>query len=185
LPDPQLLQALDYILNKSDEASIEAIAEAVVRRRRDLHTYSAFSGIDPHKMAKVITEQISAGVGGSLESLRATVRDMTVRIIRENAPELSNEQVDELCRAWLPQPQSKEKSMPGDVLFSMVEQFVSFSRGTMKESVDKSLRDEMGAWPERYWNAFPPVVRGIVSDYLKDKISNDDFNKQLAAALDL
>jgi len=185
LTDPQLVQALDYILNKSDESSIEAIAEAVVRRRRELHTYGAFSGIDPHKMAKVITEQISTGIGGSLESLKATVRDMTARIIKENAPELSQSQVEELCRAWIPQPQSKEKSMPADLLLSMAEQFVSFSQGRMKDSVDKSLRDEMGAWPQRYWNAFPPVVRGIISDYLKDKISEEEYNEQLATALKL
>ncbi|MDR2729343.1 MAG: hypothetical protein LBB81_00400 [Treponema sp.] len=185
MTDPQLVQALDYILNKSDESSIEALAEAVIKRRRDLQAYGAFTSIDPHKMAKIITEQVSTGIGGSIESLKASVREMAVRIIKENAPELSEEQVGELCRAWIPNSRTEEKSMPGALLLSMVRQFVSFSRGGMKESVDKTLRDEMGAWPQRYWNAFPPIIRGIISDFLKEKISEDDFNKKIAIALEI
>jgi len=185
LTDPQLVQALDFILNKSDESSIEALAEAVIRRRRELQAFGAFTSIDPHSMAKAITEQINTGIAGSVENLKASVRDMAVRIIKENAPELSGEQVEELCRAWIPKSQTEEKSIPGGILLSMIRQFVSFSRGGMKESVDKALRDEMGSWPQRYWSAFPPVIRSIISDFLKEKISEDDFNKKLAITLDL
>jgi hypothetical protein len=67
----------------------------------------------------------------------------------------------------------------------MIEQFISFSNGEMKDSVDKSLREEMGAWPQRYWNAFPPVVRQIVTDYLKNKIPQKDFKSRILIALGL
>ncbi|MCL2440539.1 MAG: hypothetical protein FWD14_02240 [Treponema sp.] len=184
-----MLQALDYILNRSNEAGIEALAEAVVRRRRDLTVFSAVGNMpDPSRMAKEITAKINDGVGGSLDSMRKTVQDMIVKLLKQHAPELNDKQIHELCQAWLPDGVSSGKEtssekLPGDVLLSMIEQFVSFSNGEMKESVDKGLRKEMGVWPQRYWNAFPPVVRSIVTDYLKNKISEKEYKSQIVVAL--
>jgi len=185
--DPELVRALDYILNHSNEASIEVLAEAVIRRRRDLSIYQA-TGTTPdlQRMASQITEQINAGVGGGIETMKKSIREMMVRIIKENAPELSPEQIDELSRSWLPEtPSEKEKDVPRDMLVSMIEQFISFSRGNMRSSVDKSLRDEMGAWPQKYWNAFSPVIRSIITDFLKDKITEKEFNTKIGIALKL
>jgi hypothetical protein len=49
----------------------------------------------------------------------------------------------------------------------------------MRKSVNENLRSEMGAWPERYWNAFPPVIRQLITDFLKDKITEKDFYSKL------
>ena len=203
MADTDLLQALDYILNHSDDASIEVLAEAVVRRRRNLTVFHAMGDVpDPQKMAKEITAKISSGFGGGVETMRRSIQEMIVRIIREHAPELNENQIDELLQAWLPnqsalllnqtetvpsgkggKSKSKKSNLPPDVLLSMIEQFVSFSHGTMQKNVDKSLREEMGAWPERYWNAFPPVIRQITTDYLKDKITEKDFKSRIVIAL--
>lgn len=185
MTDPALMQALDYILNHSDAATIEVLAEAVVRRRRDMSIFNAVGDLpNPKKMAKEITEKINAGVGGGIESMRKTVQEMIIRIIREHAPELNESQINELCNAWLPDPTvGTKEQVPSDMLLSMIEQFISFSQGTMQKSVDEDLRREMGAWPERYWKAFPPVIRGIISDYLKDKITEKDFKDRIVIAL--
>ena len=188
MADPGLLQALDYILNRSDERSIEALAEAVARRRRDMTVFSAVGNMpDPKRMAEEITEKINTGVGGSIDSMRRSVQDMIVKLLKEHAPELNDKQIHELCQAWLPDGGGVKKSplggLPPDVLLSMIEQFVSFSNGEMKESVDNNLRKEMGAWPERYWNSFPPVIRQVITDYLKGKISAKDYKAQIKAAL--
>ena len=193
MADERLLQALDYILNYSDEASIEVLAEAVVRRRRNMSVFNVIGGMpDPQKMAKELTEKINAGTGAGIEGMRKSIQEMIIRIIKEHAPELSGSQIDELCqawlpsRAWLPETESGQReTLPSDVLLSMVDQFVSFSHGTMKESVDRELRKEMDAWPERYWKAFPPVIRQIITDYLKDRISEKDFKTKITIALDL
>ncbi|MDR0301876.1 MAG: hypothetical protein LBI04_06145 [Treponema sp.] len=236
MKDPELVKALDYILNHSNEASIEVLAQAIVRRRRDLTIFSATGSTpDPRRMASEITEQINKGVGGGIETMRKSIREMIVRIIRENAPELTDKQVDELCQAWLPdrssaskksqpkkpapkQPSSKKilskkpsskqspskkpsskkplakpmppaqteiDELPRDMLASMIEQFISFSRGTMRSGVDKNLRAEMGAWPEKYWNAFSPVIRSIITEFLKDKITEKEFNSKIGIALEL
>jgi len=189
MADPGLLQALDYILNKSDEASIEAITEAVTRRKRDLTLFNSVGNIpDPQRMTKEITEKINAGIGGSLEGMKKSVQDMIKNILKEHAPELNDKQREELCQAWLPDGAGKKKTdsnIPPDVLLSMIEQFVSFSHGEMKESVDKSLREEMGVWTERYWKSFPPVVQQLIADYLKDKINEKDFKSRVCIALGL
>jgi len=189
MKDPELVKALDYILNHSNEASIEVLAEAIVRRRRDLTIFQATGTTpDPRRMASEITEQINAGAGGGIETMKKSVRDMMVRIIKENAPELSAAQIDELCQTWLPEQQAEKEqkeALPRDMLISMIEQFISFSRNTMKPSVDKNLRAEMGAWPQKYWNAFSPVIRSIISDFLKDKITEREFNSKIGIALEL
>jgi len=189
MADSGLLQALDYILNHSNEATVEILAEAVVKRRRDLSVFSTIGDMpDPQRMTKEITEKINSGIGAGMEGMRKSVREMIIRILKEHAPELNLKQINELCEAWLPKTMGASKKsspLPNDVLLSMIEQFVSFSRGEMNEQTDKNLRDQMGAWPSRYWDAFPPVVQQIVTDYLKDKISNKDFKQKIVIALRL
>lgn len=198
MKDPELVKTLDYILNRSNEASIEVLAEAVVRRRRDLTIFAASGGMsalsppDPKRMAEKITEQINAGAGGGIETMKKSIREMMIKIIKENAPELSASQINELCQAWLPQgapaaaaETEKKDELPRDMLISMIEQFISFSLGAMKSSTDKNLRNEMGAWPEKYWNAFPAVIRSVITEFLKGKITEKEFNSKIGIALEL
>ncbi|MCL2277071.1 MAG: hypothetical protein FWC21_04170 [Treponema sp.] len=185
MADPALLQSLEYILNHSNEASLDILAEAVARRKRDLTVFNAVGGLpDPQKMAKEITEKINSGIGIGIEGMRKSVQEMIIRILREHAPELNDKQVDELCRAWLPDmPGSGKNQLPNEALLSMIEQFTAFSRGEMPEPADKKLRDEIGEWPQRYWNAFPPVIRQIIADFLKDRITAKDFKSRIVIAL--
>ena len=192
MTDPALLQALDYNLNHSNEATVEILAEAVVKRRRDLSVFSTMGDIgDPQKMSKEITEKINAGIDAGMQGMKKSVREMIIRILKEHAPDLNLKQINELCEAWLsgaPGTSGKKTSsasIPNDILLSMIEQFVSFSLGEMNEYLDKNLRDQMGAWPKRYWESFPPVVQQIITDYLKDKISDKDFKQKIAIALRL
>ena len=189
MADPALVQALDYILNRCDDAAIEVIAEAVVRRRRNIHISNVIGDMpNPERLAKEITTKINEGVGGGIEGMRRSIQEMIIRIIREHAPELNEKQINELCQAWLPDRISADNSedkgaVPPEMLLSMIDQFVSFSHGTMKKSTDDELRSEMGAWPERYWKAFPPVVRGLITDYLKNKTTEKEFYSKLKTAL--
>jgi len=203
MTDPELLQILDYILNRSDSASIEALAEAVVRRRRNLSLFNTVSGTpDPQKTAKDITKRINAGISGGIENMRMSIQEMIVNILKENAPELNNKQINELCQACLPEPQPSRKgegspldetgtnketsgNFPPNIFLSMIEQFVSFSRGEMNESVDKNLREEIGEWPGRYWKSFPTIVQQTITDYLKNKITEKDYKSRIILALGL
>ena len=189
MADPRLVQALEYILNHSDESTIEVVAEAVVRRRRELTMFGSVVNIpDPQRMAKEMSAKLETGIGLGIGTVKKMVRDMTERIIREHAPDLNDEQVEELCQAWVPQESEErgDSSKPSrDLLLSMTEQFISFSQGTLSKEIDKNLRDEMGDWPKRYWDVFPKVIRLIITDFLKDRITEKEFYSKLGIALDL
>jgi hypothetical protein len=188
--DPELVKTLDYILNRCDEGAIEAVSAAVVRRKRDLTLFGGMGRLpDPKKMAEKLAAQIN--VNATIGGLTDTVRDMAVRIIRQEAPELDDAQVDELTRAWVPggpgKPEggSTENAVPENLLLAMIGQFTAYSQGTMSAAEDQELRSEIGAWPERYWKAFPRVVQLIIGDYLKGELDEKDFNAKIGAAVSL
>jgi len=189
----ELVRALDYILNRCNERDIEAIAAAVVRRRRDIAMFGNMPlAPDPHRLAEELSSQLN--IEGNIEGLKKSVRDYAIRIIRQQAPELTDAQIEKLTSAWIPEKSggkrrarasSTEKSIPQDLLASMVDNFVSFSLGRMEEEEDRALRREMGAWPDKYWNAFPQVIRLLIKDFLKGEMDETDFNTRIGLALQM
>jgi hypothetical protein len=191
----ELAQTLDYILNRCNERDIEAVAAAVVRRRRDIAMFGSAPEIpDPRRLAEEITSQLD--IEGSIESLKNSVRDYAIRTIRQQAPELTDSQIEELTRAWIPGEQSStersseegnshDQLIPRDLLTSMIDQFVSFSLGRMEEAEDRALRKDIGPWPEKYWKAFPSLIRCLITDFLKGEMDEADFNMRIGLALQM
>ena len=184
----ELAQTLDYILNRCNERDIEAVAAAVVRRRRDIAMFGSMPEIpDPRRLAEEISSQLD--MEGSIEGLKDSVRDYAIRIVRQQAPELTDRQIEELTAAWIPGKQgsgersSRGQSIPRDLLASMIDQFVSFSLGRMDEKEERALRKDIGSWPDRYWKAFPSVIRSLITDFLKGDMDEDDFNMRIGLAL--
>jgi hypothetical protein len=186
MADPELVRVLDYILNRCDEAAIDAVAAAVVRRKKDLALFGAAGLPDPRVWAKNVAKQASVGAG--LDSVRKTVRSMAADMLRREAPELTDDQIDELLAAWVPDaPSSKDEgaALPFEVVQSMADQFIAYSTGSMRSEEDAALRAELGAWPERYWRAFPAVVKSVITDYLEGLTTEGEFRSKLRAALEL
>jgi hypothetical protein len=196
----ELVKTLDYVLNRCTERDIEAVAAAVIRRRRDIAMYGSMPvAPNPKAMAEEISSQLN--VEGSIENLKHSIRDYAIRIIRQQAPELTDAQIEELTAAWIPERKglsggkrrgkaggrspSVDSSIPRDLLTSMVDQFVSFSLGRMEGEEDRALRSEMGAWPDKYWNAFPQVIRLLIKDFIKGEIDEKDFNTRMSLALQM
>jgi len=189
------VRTLDYILNRCNESDIEVVAAAVVRRRRDIALFGSMPvAPDPGRLAKELTAQLN--IEGNIEGLKRSVRDYAIRIIKQQAPELTDEQIEELTSSWIPEKASGaegrkkqkgglEEAVPRDILASMVDQFVSFSLGRMEEEEDNALRREMGPWPDKYWNAFPNVIRLLIKDFLKGEVDEADFNTRMGLALDM
>jgi hypothetical protein len=191
--NPELIRTLDYILNRCDEEAIEAVAAAVVRRRRELTMFGGAVNLpDPHRMAQELSTRLD--IGGAIKGLKSSIRDMAVRIIRQEAPDLTDEQVKELTDAWIPDkgpgpageiPQGGASALPEDLLRSMIGQFVAFSQGAMDPQEDQGLRAELGPWPERYWKAFPPVIRLFITGYLKGETGEKEFLSKVDTALSM
>ncbi|MFP3089679.1 hypothetical protein LQZ21_05065 [Treponema sp. TIM-1] len=183
MADPELVRVIDYILNRCNEQAIEAVAAAVIRRRRDLALFGGMRNLpDPQKLARDLSSRITTGAG--IQGLKDTVRSMAERIIRREAPELGDEQIAELLGELIPEEEAGE-ALPRDLLASMVEQFIAFSLGRMDEKEDRELRGEMGSWPDRYWQTFPPVIRLIITDFLKGEMTEGEFNAKIGNALDM
>jgi hypothetical protein len=186
MADPELVKTLDYILNRCDEGAIEAVAAAVVRRKRDLALFGGVGRLpDPQKMAKELASQIDAKaiIGG----LAGTVRNMAERIIRQEAPELDDGQVEELLDAWTPDAEGRRvparSAVPASVLRAMIGQFTAYSWGTLDPAEEQGLRSELGVWPDRYWKAFPRGIQLIISGYLREEMDEKEFNARIGAAL--
>ena len=206
MADAELVRTLDYILNRCDAAEIEAVAAAVVRRKRDLTMFGDAGLMDPTRWAKKAARELAASSGASLESVRGTVRNLAAEMIRKEAPELTENQISELLGSWVPDPGErtpakedsagivdvdgdpslrKAEGLAPEVLISMVAQFVAYSSGRMGRAEEDALRREMGEWPERYWRSFPGGVRAVIGDYLKGRMTEDEFRSKLIAAADL
>ncbi|GHU79433.1 hypothetical protein FACS189462_5070 [Spirochaetia bacterium] len=187
MADPELIRVMDYILNRCDEAAIEAVAAAVVRRRRELTMFGGARNLpDPKKLAKEMTAQLN--IEDTVEGLKQSVLDYAVRIIKQEAPELNDDQIKQLTDAWIPDTipgGAQGEKLPADLLSSMIGQFIAYSSGTMDEAEEQGLRKELGAWPERYWKVFPELIRLLITDYLKNGISEKEFRSKLDTALTL
>ena len=191
MANQELVRTLDFILNRCNERDIEAVAAAVVRRRRDIAMFGSMPvAPDPKSLARELNSQLN--IEGNIEGLKKSVRDYAIRIIRQQAPDLTDGQINELTRAWIPEAKgasggspdgSADSAIPRDLLTSMIDQFVSFSLGRMEEEEDKALRREIGPWPDKYWKSFPQVIRLIITDFLKGEMDEKDFNTRIGLSL--
>lgn len=192
MADAELVRVLDYILNRADENTIEAVAAAVVRRKRDLSLFGSAGLPDPNTWAHQVAADIN--VNASLEGIRNMVRNMVSEMLKKEAPELSDEEREELLNAWVPRQEtgkgrgekgSSAKTLPPDVLTTMVHQFIAYSAGTLSPREEESLRNELGSWPERYWDSFPSLIRSLITEYLKGGLSEDEFAAKLRAGIQI
>lgn len=190
MADIGLSAVLDFILNKAETAEFEVILKACERRRKDIGRYAGLGGMNPGMMADRMAASINEGVSSSIESLRDTVRSYVERIIREQAPEAGDAEVEALLRHYLPDPPAPTKSselgtglynddvpgqLPSDALVMMVRDFTDYSLGLMPPSKQKELWDWMPDWQDKYWSAFPPEMKAFVKARLEGRLADDDF----------
>ncbi len=200
-----LLAVLDYILNTATIREIDALEAAVERRRKDLTAQSGIISLDPSKAARKMTEAVNASISASMDGIRSTFRDFAVDLVRREAPELTEAQMNELVESWIPPSSSSSASsrpafsaerayrglskkglingIPRDVLHEMVSQFVAYSTGTMSLSDESALREAVGDWTTVYWKKFPSEIQQLIRDYLQGELSRSGFEDMLVNLL--
>jgi hypothetical protein len=181
--EEKLFEILDFILNQATEKEIIAIKAALSRRETKSVSPSGKSLNDMvTNMASSMNERLKVPIDG----IRNSVKDMVIRIIRENAPEISEDELNSLLAEWVPQKKKRAKAegaLPGEAIISMLRSFIAYSLNSMSKIEDAKLRDQLGDWPERYWAAFPESIRALVSRYLKAKIDERVFWNEVFADL--
>jgi hypothetical protein len=103
------MSVLDYILNRCTLREIDALSAAVERRRRDLAAETGIISLDPARAARQMSETVQTSINQSMDSIRGTFRKFAADTIRKEAPELTDEQMQELVDSWIP----KDMAMDG------------------------------------------------------------------------
>ncbi len=165
-------------MNTADDAAVEVIVAALKKRGEKRVN---FANINPDALARDMAGQIQGQMGFSLENIRGMVRDMVVKIIRKEAPELGDADVETLLEAWVPEePRPVElPPLPKDVLFQMIKQFISYSTGTMSMTELEQLERDIPDWKEKYLQRMPESVRALIKYTLEGNMSLDEFWQQV------
>jgi len=185
----ELESVLDFILNRASEAEFEVLRKACERRLRDGGAFAAIGSSSSTAMAKRMAADVDGMMGSSLESIREMTRGFVESLIRKNAPEITDEQLEEIVDSYLPNEGSKagakaeESPLPPDMLLAMTRDFVSYSEGTMAPSRQQELWEAMPRWQDEYWQALPSEIKSIVKAYLEGKIDAETFTTALLSIL--
>ncbi len=172
----ELYNIAEFILNKADERELQVIEEALKRRLAKKN--KAFGGMDINYLAHSTGDAVSKQLSASKEQIRETVTGFVKNIIREHAPEISEDELNVLLDEWVPDPEAgkksagNEKRLPDDVVLKMIDQFLRFNSGEMSLDEQKLLRDSIPQWQEEYWKRFPQKIRGLLTLYIKGKIDS-------------
>ncbi len=208
--DAELMQVLDYILNKAGLREIDALEAAVSRRRKNLARQTGVISLDPEKAAKEMTDAVQGSIKRSMEGVKNTFRNFAFDLLDKEAPGLSEEEKEKLVESWIPQSspavspaaadgdasafippegytglakKGKINGIPCDVLDEMVHQFVAYSLGTLSFYDEADLRNNIGDWTTVYWRKFPPQVQKLIKAFLSEKCTGEEFESVLAQML--
>lgn len=208
----ELMAVLDYILNRCTIREIDALEAAVERRRKDLSASTGIISLDPARASKQMSASVQNSINTSMDGIRNTFRDFAVNMIRKEAPELSEEQMEELINAWIPQfmavnqngtvSSSSQKNVPPppteytglsknglingvppEALYEMICQFVTYSTGGMSMRDEAGLREAVGDWTHLFWKKFPKEIQELIKLFLAGALTGAEFDDQLSVLL--
>jgi hypothetical protein len=191
-----LYDAVDFILNNATENELEVI-RAALKRRVEGSRIRGPMGVDPARLARESAAHVREQLGFSMERIRAMVKDMATEILRKNAPELTEKQLEELLDAWVPDREAPAASggqpgaaatagsggLPAEALLAMIARFISYGTQTMSVSEQIALQNQTPDWQKRYWERFSPRVRQLVSLYLNGQLDKPTFWERTKAEL--
>jgi len=194
--DKRLYDIVEYIMNIADPDDLEVIRAAFEKRMSDKRSAPVL-GLNPAKLAALSTDSINVQLEDSKKFVSKMASDFAANIIRQNAPELNEEQVQELLADFMPesagggrrQPQTQTKgmgsSLPPGMIIQMVQQFVEYSEGAMSAGEQVQLEEEVPGWKDRYWHSFPGQVQKLISLYLNGDIDKQRFEAHVYEVLGL
>ncbi|TFG82318.1 MAG: hypothetical protein E4H20_07895 [Spirochaetales bacterium] len=194
----ELESVLDYILNRADQAELAVIAKACERRNSDRGRYAELGGLNPGALADHMAASVNDGLAASMDSIRNTVRGFVENLIRENAPDATEDDIEALLRHFVPEHgapggvasegSARTEDVPGlppEAIAVMLQEFLDFSLGAMLPSKQKELWDSMPNWQEQYWEAFSPELKAFVKARLEGRMDDDAFWKASLSLLGL
>ncbi len=172
--DKDLYFIVEYILNRAGEKELDVITEAL-KRRIDNRQHSPM-GIDINKIAHDMGTSMTEQVASSRDYIRNTVKDFVIKTIKQEVPDIPENDLNVLLDEWVPSPGKKTVrpvNLPPDVIVKMIDQFLRFSSGQMPVSEQADLNNSIPDWKESYWKNFPERIRGLLTLYLKGRLDSE------------
>ncbi|MCF7928461.1 MAG: hypothetical protein K9L68_05775 [Spirochaetales bacterium] len=176
--EAKLYEILESILNRASRKDLEVLRLAIEKREAALGQAGP-AGVSPGDMVQQTADTISEQMSYSVDSIRGMVRDFVRDIIKQNAPELDAGQIDQVLEEYVGSGEDgaaqtgegeRHSPLPKDVLYSMLEQFISYATGKMTITQQEQLESEMSDWYQRYWDSFPRPIQLLLSRYLKGEM---------------
>ncbi len=187
----ELEAVLDFILNRASDTEFGVITKACERRIKDKTVFASLGGKGPGAMARRMADELTTGVGATMENVRTSVKGFVADIIRKNAPEISEEELSALLDEYVPPAEkpgtrkSEVSPLPPEALLGMVRSFVEYSEERMAPSRQNQLWEANPRWQDEYWKAFPGEVKTLVKAYLEGEIDGDTFGTAILSVLGL
>lgn len=164
--DEAIYHIVDYLLNEASESELDAVEEALRRRRQR----GPLESMNFQEMARKATSQFQM----NMPDFQGITRGLVRNLILQHEPGISSQELEVLLDHYVPSPEKerardseREKEIPAEILQSMIRQFVSYSLGRMSDAEEKQLRDAMPDWPGQYWNAFSQETRTFIRDLVR------------------
>lgn len=180
---------LDFILNRAGQGEIDAIVAALERRRASRMIGAGPEAVNIGAHARKMSAELAERASYSVDSVRSMVNGFVRDMVRKEAPEITEEQLDVLLENWGATADGTRKSepvrLPPEKLLSMVGDFLDYSGNAMTASRQAELRDSLGDWQSRYWESFPPELRTLIGALLKGRIQEGMFWKAAKSVLGL
>lgn len=173
--EAELIKIVDYILNRAGDREMEVIISAIKKKDND-RRHRLF---DPAQNARKMAESVSQQVGTTHENVKHMMRGFISEIIKKNAPEIPEADLEALLNTYMPGEKKKtpkaDGALSGEILISMVDQFLAYSTGGMTGTEEAALSAQIPGWPEKYWKAFSPELQELITRFLKGDMEHRDF----------
>ena len=89
-------------------------------------------------------------------------------------------QIQALIDKWVPDGKTRSKSIPNDIMLTMISQFVAYGRGELSK---EQLKDFPAEWEKKYWSFFPEEIQRLIGAYIRDRINKIEFWDSVKAFL--
>jgi hypothetical protein len=130
--------------------------------------------MDVNQLAKNMSRQINEQLGMADINIKKMAKDLVVQMALQHKPDITEKELSALVNQMVPEKKENDisKKIPPELLKSMIVQFITYSTGSMPEKDQAQLP---AGWAKKYWNAFSPDIRDLITMYLKNGIDNRNF----------
>jgi hypothetical protein len=146
----ELYKIVDFILNKADDSDLAVVKEAL--KRVETNRRKGPGGININKLAHLTGDAVSKQISFSKEQIHNTVAGFVKQMIKQQAPEITDKEIDVLMKEWIPSDLSgknsgniskdnQSKHLPQDIELKMIDQFLRFNNNQMSIEEQAQLRD--------------------------------------------